>query len=96
MEYKLIHRGDGELVDLAMESPEVITQTLAHCAHLRDTGQTGHREMRHLASIPEWVVHRWLHDHGIPFKDFMRDNAIQTRMLNDPQLAGFRIAQGHV
>jgi hypothetical protein len=52
--------------------------------------------MRHLASIPEWVVHRWLHDHGVAFRDFMRDNAIQTRMLNDPQLAGFRIAQGRV
>lgn len=96
MEYKLIHGGDGTLVDLAMESPEAIAHALDHCAHLRDTGKTGHREMRHLASIPEWVVHRWLHDHGVAFKDFMRDNAIQTRMLNDPQLAGFRIAQGRV
>jgi hypothetical protein len=96
MEYKLIHGGDGTLIDVAMESQDAIKHALDDCARLRDTGQTGHREMRHLAQIPAWVVHRWLHDHGIAFKEFMRDTTISSRMLNDPALAGFRIAQGTV
>lgn len=95
MQRKMIEQ-DGHLVDLLYVDNRQMQGVLDHCAALRDHGITGTDEVRHLATIPAELVEKYINDAGITFREFMTNPEHQTRMLNDPALAGFRIHQGRV
>lgn len=85
---------DDLIVDQTTADLDDLRSVADHCKRLQSAGLTGDREMRHLATIPAFMVEKWLNDHGITFHEFMGDAKIQSRMLNDPALAYFRVAPG--
>lgn len=66
------------------------------CAGLRGVGATGSSEMKHVAKVPAILVYKYMHDNGVSYAEFMRNNAHQERFLADPAVAHFRIWQGRV
>jgi hypothetical protein len=93
---------DDKLVDQTTEDLDALRAVADHCKGLQSSGLTkltklpGEMEVRHLATIPGFIVEKWCNDHGIAFDEFMRDPSIQTRMLNDPELRYFRVSPGRV
>lgn len=63
---------------------------------LRSASAFGTGEMRHAASVPGIVIEQYCKTNGIAFSEFMGDPAHIRRLLNDPDLSGFRIWQGRV
>lgn len=63
---------------------------------LKSHGMTGSSEMRHAAKIPTSVIENYIARLGITFHEFMANPKHINAMLNDPDLAGFRIWQGKV
>lgn len=59
-----------------------------------ETPQRG--ELRKAGIIPFVVLEQWLRIHGISFSEFMRDRGLCKRLLNDPDLAKFRVWKGRV
>lgn len=57
-------------------------------------GETGTSEMRHAARFPKVVVENYCARHGITLHEWMIDPVHVGRMLNDPDLAAFRIWEG--
>lgn len=96
MQRKTIDLEDGSYADLLYVDADEVRGVQDHCTQLREHGLTGSSDIRHLACIPAAVVEAYCNDRGIAFADFMRDTSEQTRMLNDPALAGFRVHQGRV
>jgi hypothetical protein len=87
---------DDLIVDQTKADLDELRAVADHCKRLQSSGLVGDREVRHLATIPAFIVEKWLNDHGITFQEFMNDSRLQTRMLNDPALAYFRVAPGRV
>lgn len=96
MDRRTIDHEDGSYSDLLYVDMEQIRGVADFCAELRQHGLTGTKDIRHLAVVPTEMIEKYCNDRGIPFAIFMRDNAEQTRMLNDPAMAGFRVHPGHV
>lgn len=68
-----------------------------HCANLRGIGATGTKDMKLAATIPAFVVQKYINDNGITFAEFMREGSPHPeRMLNDPALSYFRVWEGRV
>lgn len=63
---------------------------------LRSAGAVGGGDIRHAASVPGIVIEQYCKTHGISFSEFVGDPVHIRRMLNDPDLSGFRIWQGRV
>lgn len=87
---------DGSLVDVLYVDPVKLRDHAEACRVASESGATSTGDVKHLASIPSEIVEAWINARGIAFSDFMRDHAIQDRMLNDPDLACFRIYKGRV
>lgn len=96
MERKLIQQSPGVMVDIASESVESLQYVADHCKSLREAGETGSQDMRLLGVVPRFMIEMYCNDKGISFGEFMRNPEIQTRMLNDPALAAFRVHEGRV
>lgn len=93
---------DDLIVDQASEDMDALRAVADRCKALQSCGLTklrqlpGELEVRVLAEVPGIIVEKWCNDHGIAFDEFMRDPALQTRMLNDPELRYFRVSPGRV
>ncbi len=87
---------DGRIVDLASQSMASLHAIADHCKALQNEGLTGDRDMKVLAHIPAIIVEKWCNDHGVTFQEFMASKEVRGRMLNDPDLAYFRVWQGRV
>lgn len=61
---------------------------------LQNAGAFGNADMRHAARVPGIVIEQYCKTQGITFSDFMNDPVHIRRLLNDPELSGFRIWQG--
>lgn len=69
---------------------------LDHVAELRNSGQHGSKEMRHVAEIPGIMIDDYCHKLGISFQEFFAEQKHMKALLNDPALAYFRVAPGKV
>lgn len=67
-----------------------------HCASLRGVGATGSKDMKHVATVPAFIVQKYLNDNGVTFAEFMRDSKHADRLLADPALQAFRVWEGKV
>lgn len=90
MRRELIHDGDG-VRDLLYVDMADLHAVRDHCHDLRAAGQTGPKDMPHLAEFPAAVVEKYINDNGITFAEWMANPVHVRRMLNDPALAGFRV-----
>lgn len=67
-----------------------------HCADLRAIGATGTKDEKHAMTCDGFTIMAWCNAKGIAWKEFWRDRKIQTRFLDDPDNAAFRVWQGRV
>jgi hypothetical protein len=67
-----------------------------HVQYLRDSHQTGDREMRHAAKIPWAVSEEWRKKRGISFHEMMTNPVHATAFLNSEEARPYRIWQGKV
>jgi len=54
------------------------------------------KDIKLAASIPSVLVEKYINDKGITFSEFINNQAHIRTILNDPDLAYFRIWQGRV
>jgi hypothetical protein len=73
-----------------------VNPALDACKELHNTGMHGRPDMKHVASVPQVVIEDWCRKIGVRFSEFVRDQALQARFLNDPDLKAFRIWPGRV
>lgn len=59
-----------------------------------ETTQRG--ELRKAGIIPFVILEAWMRAHGISFSEFVRDRSLCKRLLNDKDLAKFRVWKGRV
>lgn len=85
---------DGQIVDLARQSMASLHAVADHCKALQNEGLTGSADIKVLAHVPAIVVEKWCNDHGVTFREFMGSREVRARMLNDPDLANFRVWKG--
>lgn len=85
---------DGE--NIITGSVQDCTPILEHATKLRNEGYHGSKEMKHAASFPAVIVEKYCNLHGIDFAEFMREKIHIRRMLQDPDLSGFRVWGGRV
>lgn len=88
---------------VAEEDGRIITGTIQdmtpyaeHAKMLRDTGQTGTKDMPHLAHFPAAAVELYCNTAGIDFREFMTNRVHVRRMMQDRDLSGFRVHEGQV
>lgn len=96
MRREMIVHEPGVLADIATETLDNLRVVSDHCQRLRSSGLTGDADMKVLAHVPGFMIEKWCNDHGVTFAEFMRDRAIQAKMLNDPDMRAFRVYEGRV
>lgn len=69
---------------------------MKHVRFLRESGQTGDKEMRHAAKIPVSVSENWRKARGLSFHEFMANPAHATAFLNSEEARPYRIWEGKV
>lgn len=67
-----------------------------HCKALSNAGAGNGKDEKLAMSAPGWVVNDWCVRKGITFGEFMRDQRLQTRFIEDPANAHFRIWKGRI
>jgi hypothetical protein len=71
-----------------------VTPVLDHAANLRSVGATGSADFKHAACYEPEVVYAWCQRHGITYGEWMANPVHVKAMLNDPDMAAFRIWKG--
>lgn len=66
------------------------------CQTQQAEGITGSGEMKLAASIPFVILEKYCNDHSLLFSEVMQNKEHMRRILNDPDLALFRIWKGRV
>lgn len=87
---------DGRIIDVATEDMATLRSVADTCQHLSNEGFTGTKDERVLAHVPDIVIEKWCTDHGVTFAELMGSHALTKRMLEDPDLAAFRVWKGRV
>lgn len=64
------------------------------CKALHNEGFHGTSDMRPLIHLPGVLIDAWCTKRGVSFDLFMRDQRLQSEMINDPDLSVFRIWKG--
>lgn len=73
-----------------------VTPMLDHLADLRSVGATGSSECKHAASYDPEVVYAWCQRRGITYGEWLANPVHVRAMLNDPDMAAFRVWKGKV
>jgi hypothetical protein len=94
---------DGVKPYVAQEEGKLVQGTMQDCTPILEdaqerhaSGQHGTSDMRHAARLPTAIVETYMNLHGIDLGEFLRNPVHVKRMLNDPDLKGFRIWGGRV
>lgn len=66
------------------------------CKKLQNENMTGDSDMQLLGIVPNWVVMKYINDHRITYAQFITNPEHQTRLLNHPDNAYFRVKKGIV
>lgn len=67
-----------------------------HCADLRAVGAGNGKDDKLCMSVDGWVINDWCVKKGVTFAEFMRDQKLQTRFVEDPDNAAFRVWEGRL
>jgi hypothetical protein len=83
----IIHAVDKSQLDIIAE----------HCKSMHNDGhvQTGDGD-KLCMSADGFTIMAWCNTHGITWKEFFRDQAIQKRFIEDPDNSAFRIWKGRL
>lgn len=73
-----------------------VTDVLESCKARHNAGAMGANGNRHYGQIPETIIERYCAQQGVTLRDFIQNPEHSKRLLNDPDLSGFRIYKGRV
>jgi predicted lipoprotein len=96
MKFSLETVDDQHIAGIHVADMSDLKAVADHCASLRSVGATGSSDMKHVATIPAFIVQKYINDNGITYAEFMRDPKHADRMLSDPALQAFRVWEGRV
>ena len=97
MGFLIENHEDRDKLILATTADRRDLDTLAkHCADLRAVCGGNGKDDKLAMSCDGWTINNWCVKHGITFAEFMRDRKIQTRFIEDPDNAAFRIWTGRL
>lgn len=88
------HWMDGN--DLIVRQTEDVEPHLEHAKALRSIGATGSSELKHAAHFPASAIMAYCQKHGIDMHEWAINPVHIRRMLNDPELSGYRVWTGRV
>lgn len=61
-----------------------------------DMGLQGSKDMWYAATVPAFIIQKFCNEKGIAWKEFMRNQSIQTYFLNSEYAAPFRVHKGTI
>ena len=93
---RLEYDDNGNMVAVRDESLDDLKAVAEVCKGLQNCGITGDKEMRHLAEFPGFIIQAYCDRVGIEWAEWFQNPVHARRMLNDPDLAYFRIHRSHV
>lgn len=93
---RLEYDDHGRMVSVRDESLADLKAVAEVCKGLQNSGITGDKEMRHLAEFPGFIIEQYCNLNGITWAEWMQNPVHARRMLNDPDLAHFRVHAGRV
>lgn len=97
MGYFIAEHDDADKIVMGTTIDKRDLDTLAkHCADMRAIGAGNGKDEKLAMSVDGWVINDWCVRKGITFAEFMRDRKLQTRFIEDPQNAAFRIWEGRL
>lgn len=67
-----------------------------HCAASRSAGLGNGKDDKLAMTCDGFTIWTWCVNKGVSWKEFWRDQKVQTRFLNDPDNAAFRVWQGRL
>jgi hypothetical protein len=95
MGWLIENHDDADKMVLATTADKRDLDALAdHCAAMRAIGAGNGKDDKLAMTVDGWVINDWCVKKGITFAEFMRDRKIQTRFIEDPDNAAFRIWEG--
>lgn len=89
------HGPDALLMGVTIDKRTLQAQA-EHCKALRSAGVGNGKDEKLAMSVDGWVINDWCVKKGITFAEFMRDRKLQTRFIEDPDNAAFRVWEGRL
>jgi hypothetical protein len=86
----------GRDVIVHSESAASVNGVVEACKELQSHGITGDKEMKHLAEFPGYIIQQYCDLKGITWAEWFQNPVHARTMLNDPDLAYFRVSTGKV
>lgn len=86
----------GRDVIVHSESAESVNGVMEACKALQSCDITGDKEMKHLAEFPGFLIQAYCDRIGIAWAEWFQNPVHARVMLNDPDLAYFRVSAGRV
>jgi hypothetical protein len=96
MKVRIEYDDSGREVFVHTESAASVHGVMETCKALQLNGITGEKEMRHLAEFPGYLIQQYCDQKGIQWAEWFQNPAHARAMLNDPDLAYFRVHRGSV
>lgn len=97
MGYFIAEHDDPDKLVMATTADKRDLDALAkHCADLRAVGAGNGKNDKLAMRADGWTINDWCVKRGITFAEFMRDKKLQTRFIEDPDNAGFRVWEGRL
>ena len=88
------HFYDGKMV---VQRTQDCTPILEMCKTQQREGQTGSSDMKLAMRIPNVIIEQYCNLNNVSYAEVMANNSPHIkRMLNDPDLSGFRVWRGRV
>lgn len=87
------HIHDG---NMTVQRTQDCTAILDNCKAKHNEGIHGSSDMRLAASLPYIVIEAYCNQHNLTFQEVMQNKVHIKKMLNDPDLSGFRVWKGRV
>lgn len=67
-----------------------------HCKALHNNGLHGSKDMKLAMKVDGFFIMDWCNKHGVTWKQFFNDPALQNRFIEDPDLSVFRVWKGRL
>ena len=94
MQTKLLESAHAD--EFAIVRTQDVEPFLESAKRARIEGEMGTGDMRLAAEFPAVLIEQYCTANHITFNEFLTNSDHVARMLNDPDLAGFRIWEGRV
>ena len=69
------------------------TPQIEEAKALRNAGKVGFSEHKHIARVPNWLIHEWLKEAGVDASDPAAQDVLRKKLLSG-EMSQFRVWEG--